>query len=218
MLDLYLTPAAIGYLTQLILALAITGYLVYRLIADRRHGTLAAYAWYLTGIFVTVAVLVLLLCGDAALPPSTRLYAVYLENTVIGALTLCLFQFAYAFPQRYARRQWDARLALAVSLAYTLWEAGFALYRGRLLLLTGTVIYRPSQPDMVLAALFACLPLALLRQTVAAASDQPTWGALWRPANRAAQATRTFALILLLPLLLSLLNIARARFYISPAF
>jgi len=42
-MELYLTPAAIGYLAQLILALLITGYLVYRAVAHRRRGASNAH-------------------------------------------------------------------------------------------------------------------------------------------------------------------------------
>ena len=118
----YLTPAAIGYLTQLVLALALTAYLVYRLRTARRRNDDARALRLVAGIFVTVTILVLLLFGDAALAPTQRLYAAYLENTVIGVLLSLLLQFAYAFPQPYPQRRWEARLALGLSLAYTLWD------------------------------------------------------------------------------------------------
>jgi DNA-binding NarL/FixJ family response regulator/signal transduction histidine kinase len=202
---LYLTPAAIGYLTQLVLALAITAYLVYRLrTADRRNQDTRSLR-LVAGIFVTVTVLVLLLFGDAALAPTPRLYAVYGENTVIGILLILLFQFAYAFPQRYPQRRWEARGALALSLAYTLWEAGFALYRGLWLLPLDQVLYRPRGADYAMAVLFLGVPLAYLRQMTAT------------PRPSARRALRGFALILLIPLVLSLLTLARGMAAIHPA-
>jgi len=186
-MELYLTPAAIGYLAQLILALLITGYLVHRTVAHRRRGASNAHTLLLVGVFAAVVGVVLLFFLDAALPPSPRLYAVYLENTVIGLLLTLLTQFAYRFPRLYPQRKWEARLVLAANLGYTLWEAGFALQRGGLLLQDHQVLYRPGHPDYVLAACFAWMPLAFLRQTIAASQDaagRSGWFALphlWRP-------------------------------------
>ncbi|MBU0492576.1 MAG: response regulator [Chloroflexi bacterium] len=219
-MELYLTPAAIGYLAQLILALLITGYLAYHAAAHRRRG---ASTLLLIGVFAAVVGVVLLFFLDAALPPSQRLYAVYLENTVIGLLLTLLTQFAYRFPRLYPQRKWEARIVLAVDLGYTLWEAGLALQRGGLLLQDHHVLYRPGLPDYALVACFAWVPLAFLRQTLAASQEATGRGRLlglyylWRPQGPAAQAARAFALIFLIPLALSLLNIGRATFYISPA-
>ncbi len=204
--QLFLTPAAIGYLAQLILALLIAGYLAYRAVAARQRN---APTLLLLGVFAAVVGVVLLFFLDAALPPSPRLYAVYLENTVIGLLLTLLTQFAYRFPRLYPQHKWEARLALAINLGYTLWEAGFALQRGGRLLQDHVVLYRPGDPDYVLAACFAWMPLAFLRQTIAAAQDLTGLGNLsglyhlWRPPGPAAQATRAFALIFLIPLALS---------------
>lgn len=95
-MELYLTPAAIGYLAQLILALLITGYLTYHAAATRRRD---AATLLLVGVFAAAVGVVLLFFLDAALLPSPRLYAVYLENTVIGLLLTLLTQFAYRFPR-----------------------------------------------------------------------------------------------------------------------
>lgn len=204
--DLYLTPAAIGYLAQWVLALALTASLFYRLRTAVRHNQDAPHLRLVVGIFVAVTVLVSLLFGDAALAPTQRLYAVYLENTAIGVLLILLLQFAYAFPQSYSQRRWEARLAMALSLAYTLWEAGFALYRGLWLLPMDQVLYRPPQADYAMSVLFLCVPLAFLRQMTAAAPRQP-----------ARRALRIFALIVLIPLALSLLTLAQDSAAIHPA-
>ncbi len=221
---LYLTPASISYLAQLILALVITGYLACRAVAARRRGAGDAHIFILAALFACVVATMLLFFLDAAWPPSLRLYAVYLENPVIGLLLTLLTQFAYHFPQLYPQRKWEARLVLAVNLLYTLWESGFALYRGRLLLQSNYVLYRPLVlPDYALLACFAWAPLAFLRQSIAASQDAAGKGRwfglpyLWRPAGRAAQAARVFALVFMIPLALSLLNIGRANFSISPA-
>ncbi len=224
--NIYLTPASIGYLTQLILALVITGYCGARSIAFWRRGDRSAPMLLLALFFASVVLVVLLFFLDAALPPSPRLYAVYLENTAIGLLLTLLTQFAYRFPRLYPERKWEARLALAADLLYTLWEAGFAVHRGRLLLQNGDVFYRPHAPDYVLVACFLWVPLAFLRQTIAASRherDLPGFlyrsglGHLWRPQGRAARTTRAFVLIFLIPVGLSLLNLGRTFLTVSPA-
>ena len=63
---LYFTPAAIGYLTQFILAAAITLYLINRL----RHTTRRMPTALLAGFFVATALFILLLFLDVALPLS----------------------------------------------------------------------------------------------------------------------------------------------------
>ncbi len=225
MFALYLTPASIGYLTQLILALLITGYFVVRAVASRRRGEGSTHASLMVGFFVSVVAVVLLFFLDVALPPSSRLYAVYLENTVIGLFLTLLTQFAYRFPRLYPQRRWEARIVLAINLLYTLWEAGFAVYRGRLLLQEHQVLYRPIQPDYVLVACLAWAPLAFLRQTVAASQHERggrapgflDWSGLrdvWRPQGQAARAARMFALVFLIPVVLGLINVWRATFVI----
>ncbi len=219
----YLTPAAIGYLTQFIMALTIMGYFGYRsVVAWRRHEK-SVHTPLLATFFASVAVIVLLFFLDAALPPSPRLHAVYAENTAVGLFLTLLIQFAYRFPRLYPQRKWEARIALVLSLLYTLWEAGFAVYRGEVLLQRAYVIYRPLAADYALAAGFLWAPLAFLRQTIAASRHERDLPGplglrhLWRPQGRAARAVRAFALVFLLPLALSLVNILRSVYSISPA-
>lgn len=225
--ELYLTPASISYLTQLILAVLITGYFTYRAVTTWRRGANSVMPFLLTVLFAFLVPTLLLFFLDAALPPSPRLYAVYLENPVVGLLLTLLTQFAYRFPQLYPQRRWEARLALGLNLAYTLWETLFALYRGRLLLESNYVLYRPHPfPDYALFACAAWVPVAFLRQAIAA-SQQGSGRTgllnpaglryLWRPAGRAAQAACAFAMVCTIPLALSLLNIWRAQLIISPA-
>ncbi len=211
---LYLTPAALGYLTQLILVLLITGYFTYRAV---NHRAVNAHEWLLPGFFACGVAIILLFLLDASLSPSPRLYAVYLENLVIGLFLTLLTQFAYHFPHLYPQRQREARFVLIINLLYTLGEAGFAVYRGRLLWQAGYVMYRPLALDYALLACFGWTPLVFLRQISAASEGRKGWHALWRPQGRAAQAVRAFALIFLIPLGLSLLNIWRANATIHPA-
>ena len=226
MQNIYLTPASVGYLTQLILALVITVYFGSRSLASWRCGDRAAHMPLLAIFFASVVVVMLLFFLDVALPPSPRLYAVYLENTAIGLLLTLLTQFAYRFPRLYPQRKWEAWIVLGADLLYTLWEAGFAVHRGRLLLQDDYVLYRPLKPDYALVACFLWVPLAFLRQTIAVSRherDLPGFlyrsglGHLWQPQGQAARATRALVLVFLIPVGLSLLNIGRAVLTISPA-
>ncbi|MCX7855081.1 MAG: HAMP domain-containing protein, partial [Anaerolineae bacterium] len=224
--NIYLTPASIGYLTQCILALAIAGYFGSRAIASWRRGEKSVPVCLLAAFYGSAVLVMLLFFLDAALPPTPRLYAVYLENTAVGLFLTLLTQFAYRFPRLYPQRKWEARLILAIDLLYTLWEAGFAVYRGRLLLQDNYVAYRPITLDRVLVVCLALAPLAFLRQTVAVSKHERARpgllyrlgiGHLWRPQGEAAQAVRAFALVFLIPVALGLINIGRATFAISPA-
>ncbi|MCX7680406.1 MAG: ATP-binding protein [Anaerolineae bacterium] len=223
--QVFFTPAAIGYLTQLTLALVITGYFGRRTAVSWRQGDKETPVAWLTAFFASAVLVMLLFFLDAALAPTPRLYAVYLENTAVGLFLTLLTQFAYRFPRLYPQRIWEAHIVLLVDLLYVLWEAGFAVYRGWLLLQDSYVIYRSIALDRALVVCFALVPLAFLRQTVAAsrAEREPPGvlyrlgpGHLLRPQGRAAQAVRAFALVFLIPVMLSLVNIWRATFAISP--
>lgn len=225
-MNLYLTPAAIGYLTQFVLTLVIAAYLVYHAARLGWRGESQVYHLLLAGFFATVVLVVLLFFLDAALPPAQRLYAVYLENPAIGLFLTLLTQFAYRFPRLYPRRKGEACVVLALDLLYTLWETGFALYRGQLLLQSHTVLYRPLILDRVLLVCLLLAPLAFVRQTITASQHERALpgflyrsglGHLWRPQGEEARATRAFALIFLIPVALGLINLGRALYAVPPA-
>lgn len=142
---LYLTPAALGYLSQLILALLITGYFVVQLVT--RRASWPAHTVLLTGFFACITLLMLLFTLDAAFPPTERLYALYLENTVLALGIVLLLQFAYCFPEPFPRRRWEALLALGLSLLYLWSEAEIAIQRFGLVTSAGHVIFRVPRPD-----------------------------------------------------------------------
>ncbi|MEW5717614.1 MAG: hypothetical protein AB1817_03210 [Chloroflexota bacterium] len=100
MSEIYLTPAAIGYLTEFILAAAIALYLASRL----RRTRFLAQTVLLVCFFATTALFILLLLGDGALSPSQRLSAVFLENIAAGLCLVFLLQFAYHFPRLASRK------------------------------------------------------------------------------------------------------------------
>ncbi len=137
--DLFLTPASISYLTQFILAQAISLFLIGRL-WKRRTRQLGL----LTGFFALATLFIGLMLLDAAFSPYHRLLAVYAENTVLALALVFLIQFAYGFPQPYPQHKWETYAALVASLGYFLWEAGYMIYRYVLLLGPGTVVFRPN--------------------------------------------------------------------------
>lgn len=202
---LYLTPASIGYITQLILSLAITVYLIGRL---RKQENRSTHTVLLTGIFAVSTLFEGLLFLDAALLPAPRLRIVYLENTVLGVMLVLLLQFAYRFPARFPNRKWEAYGLLGVSLLYTLYEASYAIYRFSLLEGQGRVEYRYPEADYALAALFVLVPVVFLRQAISADDRPVPWiRKLWQPQGLGARGARTFALVFILLFALSIIVI-----------
>jgi hypothetical protein len=216
----YLTPAALSYLSQFILALLIAGYFVARLLTPR--ASRPAHRVLLTGFFLCIALLTLLFTLDASFSPTDRLYPLFLQTTVLALGILLLLQFAYRFPQPFPHK-WEARLVLALSLAYLLFEAGYAVYRFYLLSAWGWVIFRPPWADYPMALGLFWAPVLLLRQAVAASKQDLTGLGklsglyhLWRPQGPAACAARAMALIYLSLFGISLLNILRSYYAFPP--
>ncbi|MEA3340706.1 MAG: hypothetical protein U9R15_12120, partial [Chloroflexota bacterium] len=209
---IYLTPASISYLTQFILSLAITLFLVSRL----RNRTTQLVL--LTGFFAGMTVFIGLLFLDAALSPFPRLLAVYAENTVLALALVFLLQFAYRFPRFYAHRKWEARASLIVSLAYFLWEAQYMVYRYVSLLGQETVYYRPFVSAYANALVLLWAPIAFLRQTIAA-DPRPVNGLtkLWKPQGKEARGARNFVLVFGIPFVLGIIDILRI-FYLPTMF
>ena len=215
----YLTPASLGYLTQLIIALMITGYFVVRLILVQ--ASRSAHTVLLTGFLACITLLALLFFLEASLLPTERLYALFLQNTVLGAGIVLLLQFAYCFPDPFPHK-WEARLALGLSLLYALYEAQYAAYRFWLVSTWGQVIFRPPWADYPMALGLLWAPVLFVRQSVRASKQDPTGFSnlsglyhLWRPQGRAARTARALALVYLLPFGLSLLTILKTFYYVQ---
>ncbi|MCX6082102.1 MAG: histidine kinase [Chloroflexi bacterium] len=211
---LYLTPASIGYLTQFILSLVITGYLLRGCLQNPK--VRSTQTVLLTGVFAVTTLFVGLLFLEAALPPAPRLSIVYLENTVLGVLLVLLLQFAYRFLASFSRRKWEMYLVLGLSVLYTLYEAGFAVYRFILLFGQKEVEYRYPEADYALAALFIWVPVTFLLQSVAADKRPIHWlRKLWQPQGLEARGARTFSLAFFLLLALSIVAILEGFSFIS---
>ena len=194
----YLTPASISYLNQFLLSLVITIYLGLRIFVGRRL-PLSKSGNLLAGFFVSLTVFSLFLFLESSFPPAEQLYTVYLENTSFGVLLLLLLQFAYYFPTPDPKLKYERRLALFLSGAYTIWEAGFAVWRF-LLLRSDNVVYRPDYVDYAPAIGLLWVVFVFARGAIR------NWGLA---------ASRRFAYIMVIPLYLAILNILRSDYHVS---
>jgi len=199
---LYLTPASVAYLTQFILALAITVFLIRRL---RSHS--APSLTWLTVFFAPMTVFSGLLVFNAALLPYPRLLTVFAENAFLGLALVGLNGFAYHFPQRYPQHKREMRMALGLSLAYFLFEVGFMIFRYISLLDQGKLFIRPALVASSIPIIFLFALVASLRQTLAA-DPRPLawWRKLWKPEGKDAQGARNFALVFAIPVVLGIIN------------
>ena len=213
---LYVTPAAVGYLTQLILAAAITLYLASLL----RRTTRRTQTALLLGFFAFTALFILLLFLDAALPTDRRLYAVYLDYVVLALMVVCQVQFAYHFPQATPHLKREARIALVVSMVYAIVQAAYAVYRFSRLA-SGQLETHPTVMTLPMVIGLGWVPFVLLRQAVYAsrwedpkgflgsegAADPSGLYYLWHPRGQAARAARAFVLAYLSPLLIGVVQL-----------
>jgi len=201
---IYLTPASLSYMTQFILALAITLFLFNRLRSQRTRSLL-----WLSACFALLTVLTGLWVLNAALMPFYRLLTAYAENAVLALVLVALIGFAYHFPERYPQHKWEMRGFLALSLLYLFWEVGFMIYRYVSLVGQGNVLNRFPLAAFSLPVVVLFAPLAFLRQTLAA-DPRPVawWRKLWQPEGKGAVGARNFALVFGIPFLLGISTVA----------
>ena len=200
--QLFLTPASVAYLTQFILALAITLFLFRRLRSQRTPSLI-----WLTIFFAPMTIFSGLLIFNAALLPYPRLLTVFSENAFLGLALVGLNGFAYHFPQRYPQHKWEMRIALGLSLAYFLWEVGFTIFRYSALLGQGKLFIRPAIVAYSIPIIFLFALVASLRQTLAT-DPRPIvwWRKLWKPEGKDASGARNFALVFTIPVALGIIN------------
>lgn len=221
MLNIYLTPASISYLIQSILALVITGYLLYRAGATSTRVSRVQIS-LLSGFFGMIALLSVLLFFESALPRGLNYRALFPQTIVLALALLFILQFAYRYPTlpRLWPHRVEAYLVLALSLAYAVYEASFALHRYDLMR-TGEVIWRPAEADYPMAVGFLWVLVVFLRQSWRASRQAdpsaPFWRHLWQPIGRDARTARALTLVFVSPLLLVLLNILRSYYVVSSA-
>lgn len=160
--SLYLTPASISSLNQVLLGGLITGYLLWRL---RRPGDQPARpgSILLIGFFGTVMLLTALLFFEASLAPSESLLISYGLNPLLGVVLCWLLAFAYRYPELPRSQVWESWIALAVCVVYAVWEVAYAVWRFTLLR-GGEVVYRPAEADPVLVALAVWIVIVFARR------------------------------------------------------
>ncbi|NJN99021.1 MAG: response regulator [Anaerolineales bacterium] len=218
MVDLLLTPASISYLTQFIMALAVTGYFFYRLRPAPRlvYRTQTAL---LTGFFAAIALLSLLLFLEASLLWGQASYALFLQTIVSSISLVLLLQFTYHFPSLSPGQKWEARLVLGLSVLYALWELQLGVSRFGTLRNTGQIVYRPQLADYPLLLGFLWAMVMFLRQTVGASAagnkQRSVWQHLWQPQGRMAHSARALALVYLIPVGLAVINLLQAYYLVS---
>lgn len=201
MFPIYLTPASISYLNQFLLALLIAFYLGMRLIRTKRQpgnrqDCLLTIFFSLTALFSALFFL------EVSFLPTERLYVVYLENSVLGLLLVVLIQFAYEFPVPQDKQKWERFVALLLSGAYFLWEAGFAVWRFQLLQ-SGQVEFRHNYMDIPVALEFLWVIILFTRSSI------QNWNL---------PSSRRFALVFVIPFWLAMLNILRSYYAVSTTF
>ncbi|RPH61007.1 MAG: HAMP domain-containing protein [Chloroflexi bacterium] len=203
MFQLYLTPASISYLTQFILSLAITLFLLNRLRSRRTRSLLL-----LTAFFVLMTAFTGLMILDAALLPFPRVLPAYAENTVLALTLVAILWFAYQFPERYPQRKWEMRILLTLSIIFLLFEAGFMVYRYVSLFRDGNVFNRFPLDAYSLPVVVLFVPVAFLRQTLAA-DPRPVawWRKLWKPEGKGARGARNFVLVFAVPVVLGIISV-----------
>ena len=165
---LYLTPASISYLSQFILSLVITGYLLFLSLRPGLRAKKSPHTVLLASFFACITLLILLLFLETSFLPGDRLFPLFWETVAVAVGLVFLNYFAYSFPTFDPRQKWERRVVISLVILYALFEAGYALYRLDLLLTVGEVHWRPSWADYALVTCFLWPPLTLARQSVRA--------------------------------------------------
>lgn len=135
----------------------------------------------------------------------------YLLSAVLPTLLfglMAFLQFAYRFPQHTFPR--ESRIVLALSLLAALLGVGLSLPFPQIPLFT--VQSRPTEVlllYLMIATEFFWTITVLVRQTIVHSTNEseprsrrPLWQHLWKPQGKLAGAARSFALVMLTPVLL----------------
>ena len=213
MQSIYLTPASIGYLTQIILSAIISVYLF-----KQRHYRTRQLLLLLV-FFCSVTCFIGLLFLDAVLLPFPRLLAVYAQNTVLGFALAFLIQFAYQFPKSYPKYKIAAKVSLIISVVYILCEAIYMIYRYSSLLFDGMVYYRPKILDICMAVVLILAPIAFCLQCVAADARKVCWTKkVINPQGKDALGARMFIFNFGILFYLGVINLLRSYQFFSTEF
>jgi diguanylate cyclase (GGDEF)-like protein/PAS domain S-box-containing protein len=196
MQSILLTPASISYLNQFLLSILITVYLGWRL---NKQTSVARQDVLLFVFFIATSIFSLLFFLEVSLLPSERLYAVYLQYIVLGIMLIVLVQFAYHFPVLNEKQTLERRVLAVLLTIYTLWEAGFAIWRFYKLS-HGVVLFRPDYTDIFPAIGFLCVIFVFARNAFQ---------------NWELRAARRFAFVFIVPFWLAVLNQVKTFYGVS---
>jgi len=197
----YLTPASISYLNQVILASLISAYLLRRFLRTGARGRTAA-DWMLLAIFVTVILMSAAFFFEVTLLGVGTYAAVAVETGLTVLLFAVLIWFSYSFPQPIGTKL-EKQIAMAVCGGYVAFEVAYAVWRlqivGR-----GQIAYASDSFDLSLIIGAVWIIANFIR------------GGLKDGGDRAA---RRLALVFCIPLVLALINLAYSiGFVTAPAY
>ncbi len=214
---MFLTPIAIGYLTQLILATIISAYLLWRL----RRRPRPRHSISVTLFFIMLTGFISMLFGEASLLTPLRFYAVFLQVPLLSLAWFCLLDFAYQFTPLSPAMRTESRVALGLAALYIFWESGYAVFRF-VQLHAGVVEYRIDWTDYLLLLYLLWPALIFARQMLRLVPPayhgwRRVWVAFRHPADHEARALRTFTFITFSVIVLSLCNILRTFYLLSVA-
>lgn len=221
---LFWNPGAIGYLAQLILAIAITAYLIRRAVRDRRNGQLHVPTLVLTMLMASIALLFLVSMlrvlaaggwvGYAmpwSPPASLATLAMPWSRPFGGIVAAALVILAYRFPRSLPGSVNETRIAAWSLTALILIEIAVAV-RADIAIVAHEAWWRPQWIGgwMVLAMLWAATVFwrqfahAVGSNSPGNAETHPSTGlgAIVRAApNREARVARAFLVLTILPII-----------------
>ena len=204
-LELYWSQYALADLTNLIVTLTMLGGLLH---TTRRH-TPATRLFLRFGISFAVFT-GLWMFQNLVLDDRENIAITFLALGVLAGNTYLLLRFAHIFPAPSLDNARAAQRTHRIALALTI-IAQIAAAHGVYMV---AVAQREGQFDLLIVLicpvwLYLWSIVALLRRTIRAATAQgvPAWRRLFAPQGRPAQATRAFAAVLCIPLLLFIIGL-----------
>ncbi|MAK59526.1 MAG: hypothetical protein CMK09_00960 [Ponticaulis sp.] len=143
----YWNPIAIGQLSQLVLGVIITAFLIWQLIKSPSKSLLRRQYVWIAATFFSFSIYILLNLLNFALHPDyASLFLPYIPIAAVMAL-ISLIQFSYHFPFRLPRSRYEVA-ALILFLCIVIGSEGYFLYQRVFYLTYGFINYRPSILDV----------------------------------------------------------------------
>jgi signal transduction histidine kinase len=157
-MQLYYTPAALVYLTQIFLTTVFGVHFAYSFLLHRKpHGLRMAL------FFLLLALGALSLAIETLSVDVLRIAAGALKYPLFAAILLALVSFSYSYPRAYPQRRLEGRFVAVPLLLLTIGEIGYTVWR-MIRLQQGFVDYHIGLHDLALLGLYLLVPLSFLRQ------------------------------------------------------